>query len=33
VTIDVQVPTQLTPEERQHYEALAALESRPAQPA
>lgn len=33
VTVDVQVPTQLTPEERQHYEALAALESRPAQPA
>jgi curved DNA-binding protein len=33
VTVDLQVPAQLTPEERQHYEALAALESRPAQPA
>jgi DnaJ-class molecular chaperone len=33
VTVDLQVPSQLTPEERQHYEALAALESRPAQPA
>lgn len=33
VTVDLQVPTQLGPEEREHYEALAALESRPAQPA
>ncbi len=33
VTVDLQVPTQLSAEERQHYEALAALESRPAQPA
>ena len=30
VTLDVQVPTELTPEERQHYEALAALRTQPA---
>lgn len=33
VTVDVQVPTTLSAEERTHYEALAALEVRPAQPA
>ena len=32
VGLDLQVPTQLSAEERQHYEALAALEGRPAQP-
>ena len=30
VTLDLQVPTELTPEERQHYEALAALRAQPA---
>jgi DnaJ-class molecular chaperone len=30
VTLDLQVPTELTPEERQHYEALAALRTQPA---
>jgi len=30
VTLDVQVPTELTPEERSHYEALAALRAQPA---
>jgi curved DNA-binding protein len=30
VAIDVQVPTELTPEERQHYEALAALRTQTA---
>jgi len=29
VTLDVQVPTELTPEERLHYEALAALKAQP----
>ena len=29
VTLDVQVPTELTPEERLHYEALAALRAQP----
>ncbi len=30
VTLDLQVPTELTPEERLHYEALAALRTQPA---
>ena len=30
VTLDLQVPTELTPEERQHYEALAALRTQTA---
>jgi DnaJ-class molecular chaperone len=30
VTLDLQVPTELTPEERSHYEALAALRTQPA---
>ena len=29
VTLDLQVPTELTPEERRHYEALAALRTQP----
>ncbi len=33
VTLEVKVPSRLTDEERRHYEALAALEARPAQTA
>lgn len=33
VTLDVKVPTELTADERRHYEALAALEASPAQQA
>src|SRR5690606_28288766 len=33
VTLEVKVPTELTDEQRRHYEALAALETRSAQPA
>lgn len=33
VTLDVKVPTELSDDERRHYEALAALDARPTQPA